>query len=177
MDDPSLQAERLAEYDSAEYHVETQHVDAESFDEAKDFIERVSGLVSVAVVNNVNEILLIHHESYGGWVLPGGVAEQGEELSEAGVREVSEETGVKTSISDPLLVIKNAFQHEDQSICGYFVLFEGTAIDAETADEPGLEDEPITDIQWMGSIPEDLPDDETVERTFSVVKERFDWLD
>lgn len=173
----SSQVERLIDCDIAEYHAETQDVDAESFDEAKVFNERISGLVGVAVVNDAEEILLIRHEGYGGWVLPGGVAERSEDLSEAAIREVSEETGVTTSIDHPLLIIEFVTRHEDRSTAGYFVLFEGTAIDTETADDPGMEDEPITDVRWLDSIPEETPDDETVQHALAVVEDRFDWLD
>jgi len=54
----------------------------------------------------------------------------------------------------------------------------GSATDGRlTVDDPGLDDEPITDVRWMASVPDSMSEDETVQHTVAVVEDRFAWLD
>jgi 8-oxo-dGTP diphosphatase len=59
-------------------------------------------MARVIVINDNNEILLVLHkqkfESF--WIVPGGDIEPGETSDQAGIREVEEETGIKTEIVD-----------------------------------------------------------------------------
>jgi 8-oxo-dGTP pyrophosphatase MutT (NUDIX family) len=50
--------------------------------------------VSVVVLNDRREILLVHSKDTGNWMPIGGMIEPGEEPADAAVREVFEETGV-----------------------------------------------------------------------------------
>ena len=63
------------------------------------------GLTTDGVIFKNNEILLIKRNNdpfKGKWALPGGYVEYGEKVEDAVVREVLEETGIKTKISDLL---------------------------------------------------------------------------
>lgn len=55
--------------------------------------------VSVVVVNDTGEILLIRRSDNGNWALPGGAIDLGESLSQAAVRETREETGIDCEIT------------------------------------------------------------------------------
>lgn len=53
--------------------------------------------VGAIVVNSKNEILCVRElrNNYRPWKIPGGLAELGEQLDEAAIREVKEETGIE----------------------------------------------------------------------------------
>lgn len=54
---------------------------------------------NVAVTNEAGEILLIRRTDNGNWAMPGGAVDLGESLSQAGVRETKEETGIDCEIT------------------------------------------------------------------------------
>ena len=74
------------------------------------------------VVNNQNEILCVRElrNNYRPWKIPGGLANIGEELSDAAIREVYEETGIRCTFQSIL-----GFRHSHQRQYGksdlYFV--------------------------------------------------------
>ena len=49
------------------------------------------------VINNKNEILLVHHNK-GHWDLPKGHVEEGETEEQTAIREVKEETGIDVEV-------------------------------------------------------------------------------
>lgn len=55
--------------------------------------------VNVAVTNDAGELLLIRRSDNGNWAMPGGAIDLGESLSQAGVRETKEETGIDCEIT------------------------------------------------------------------------------
>ncbi|MGW6278423.1 NUDIX hydrolase [Kribbella sp. NPDC055071] len=58
--------------------------------------------VNVIIENEAGEILLIQRSDNGNWALPGGAIDLGESMSQAGVRETKEETGIDCEILDVL---------------------------------------------------------------------------
>jgi len=65
------------------------------------FYENPLPVVSTIVVNDAREVLLVKrkHEPYSGmWCLPIGFAESGENMDEAALRELKEETGIQGRI-------------------------------------------------------------------------------
>lgn len=58
--------------------------------------------VNVVIENDAGEILMIERSDNGNWALPGGAIDLGESMSQAGVRETKEETGVDCEILDVL---------------------------------------------------------------------------
>ncbi len=66
--------------------------------------DSIKGDVAVTVPIRNGEILLLRRSietsSTGKWALPGGKIKQGEEASEAALRELKEETGLQGDITD-----------------------------------------------------------------------------
>jgi ADP-ribose pyrophosphatase YjhB (NUDIX family) len=168
---------RIAADSGVSFQVEIGQVDAETFAEAREYNERVRGMAGAAIRNDDGELLVIHHEDYGGWVLPGGVVEPGESFEAAAMRETAEESGVDARLVRPLLVLHFVARHDGQSTDNFFVLFEGEARDPETAQAPGLGYEPITDTRWTGTIPDGVAEDRTVRQTMVTVADRFDTVE
>lgn len=54
---------------------------------------------NVAVTNDARELLMIRRTDNGNWAMPGGAVDLGESLSQAGVRETKEESGVDCEIT------------------------------------------------------------------------------
>lgn len=159
-----------------EYAVSVEDLDEETFQEARAFNESVPGMAGAAVQNADGEVLFIHHEDYGGWVMPGGRVEDGESFPEAARREVAEESGVDARIVRPLCVSHFVFRCDGASTDNFLVIYEGRAIDPETADELGEADEAITDVQWTATVPEGVTPDEDVKKTIRRVADRLDTL-
>src|ERR1700759_5056972 len=55
--------------------------------------------VNVVVVNDAGEILMIRRSDNENWAVPGGAIELGESMTEAGIRETEEESGVLCEIT------------------------------------------------------------------------------
>ncbi len=61
---------------------------------------------SAVVLNDADEVLLIHHNKIGLWLYPGGHIDPNETPSEAALREVAEETGIHAQVLG-----ENGFTH------------------------------------------------------------------
>jgi len=166
----------LAADPAAQLRVDVGHVDAETFAEARAYNDRVRGMAGAAVRNDDGDVLFVHHEDYGGWVMPGGVVEHGESFPAAAMREVHEESGVEAEPVRPLVVFHFVPRHGGESTDNFLVLFEGRAVDPEPADDPGEEDESITDVRWCSTVPEGIADERTVRWTVDLVEQELDTL-
>ncbi|WP_410767170.1 NUDIX domain-containing protein [Haloferax sp. DFSO60] len=125
-------------------------------------VERIDGGLSwgvAGVCTDGESTLLVRQD--GQWVLPGGGVEPGESRKDALVREMHEETGLETTVESLQCVTNQTFTCNGDSrefrFAIYRVDFEG-----ELTDDPGLEDEAITDIGWFETLPEDTLDRELV---------------
>jgi 8-oxo-dGTP pyrophosphatase MutT (NUDIX family) len=57
------------------------------------------------------EVVLVHRRQPPLWALPKGTPDSGETLAETAIREVSEETGLKVEIEEPIRSITYFFVH------------------------------------------------------------------
>lgn len=167
-------AEALSARPGVDYRVEVVDADAEEFTAATEYVDRFDGAVAVAVRNHADEVLFIESGDYGGWVLPGGSVEPGEGLETAAVREVREETGLEVRVERPLLVLNAVTRHDGDSVSGYFVLYEATPTGGRILDDPGNDDETITDVRWCAEVPDGTSDVLNVQRVNDVIRERIE---
>lgn len=97
------------------------------------------------VVNSKNELLTVY-QSYGKyetWKLPGGYVEPREDLPETVIREVEEETGIKTKFQSCVL-----FRHTHQANFDCSDLYFITVLEPLT-EEPSDTSEEVLKVKWM----------------------------
>ncbi|MEH7331961.1 NUDIX hydrolase [Neobacillus drentensis] len=104
--------------------------------------------VSVAVLNNQNEILLVKNWKRG-WEFPGGYVDNGESLHSAAIREVKEEAGIEIQ----LLKMCGLIQDVKNSRCTVLFLgspFRGEVRGGDDALDAGffLIEEALNKVTW-----------------------------
>lgn len=126
-------------------------------------------LVGVGIVAiKDSEILLVKRAfepGAGKWSIPGGLVEVGEKLSEAGVRETEEETGIRVQV----LELINAFDiidlDDDGKVRYHYVLVDFLA--RPTGGDEKLSKE-ITDLKWVSyEVAKDMDLTKTARRALS----------
>ncbi|MFC7201969.1 NUDIX domain-containing protein [Haloferax namakaokahaiae] len=124
--------------------------------------ERIDGGLSwgvAGVCTDGDSVLLVRQD--GQWVLPGGGVEPGESREDALVREMREETGLATTVTELECVTEQTFTFDGDSRAFKFAIYR-VDFEGELTDDPGLEDESITDIGWFETLPEDTLDRDLV---------------
>jgi len=105
--------------------------------------------VNVIIENDAGEILLIQRSDNGNWALPGGAIDLGESMSQAGVRETKEETGIDCEILDVLGIYTDPkhiilYTSNGEARQEFSILLRARA----TGGQPTLSDE-STQVHWV----------------------------
>ncbi|WP_405056859.1 NUDIX domain-containing protein [Kribbella sp. NBC_01505] len=112
--------------------------------------------VNVVIENDAGEILLIERSDNGNWALPGGAIDLGESMSQAGVRETKEETGIDCEIIDVLGIYTDPkhiilYTSDGEARQEFSILLRARA----TGGQPTPSNE-STQVHWVAR--EDLPE-------------------
>lgn len=102
-------------------------------------------IISSCCINNNNKILMVQEnkkEVDGLWNLPGGKVKENENIKNAAIREILEETGYNIQI-DSLLLIQNYITPKGELLILYF---NASLIDSKQGNY--IRDE-IKNVKWM----------------------------
>lgn len=94
------------------------------------------------VINNENEVLLIHHNA-GHWDFPKGHVEDGETEVETAIREVKEETGIDVKINEEFRYTTEYSPEED--VIKEVVYFLAKNIN----DDKVAQLEEVSEVKWF----------------------------
>ena len=130
-------------------------LDAETFDRIAERIRDGLDWGVAGLAERDGAVLLVQQD--GRWVLPGGGVEPGETKTDALVREMREETGLDAAVGARRVVTEQTFTHGDEQVAFTFAIYD-VSVDGELTDDPGLEDESVTDVSWFEEMPDDTLD-------------------
>jgi 8-oxo-dGTP pyrophosphatase MutT (NUDIX family) len=107
--------------------------------------------VNVVVENDDGHILMIRRSDNGNWAVPGGAIDLGESMSQAGVRETREETGIDCEITgvigiytDPKHII--FYTSDGEARQEFSILLTGRYVGGRPATSSES-----TEVHWIGS--------------------------
>ena len=104
--------------------------------------------VSVAIINDQKQVLMLKRRDSGNWTIPGGTMEFGEDLASCGIREVKEETGLDVSIVELIGTYtnpKNIVAYDDGEVRQEFTLMYAGQM---TGTDVSIDDE-STEFRWV----------------------------
>ncbi|TDO27954.1 ADP-ribose pyrophosphatase YjhB (NUDIX family) [Kribbella sp. VKM Ac-2527] len=129
--------------------------------------------VNVVVENDEHEILMIRRSDNGNWAVPGGAIDLGESMSQAGVRETLEETGIQCEVTDIIGVYTDPkhiilYTSNGEARQEFSILLRGRLIGGEPT--PSSES---TDVRWIPTTElADLTMDRSMRRRINHYLER-----
>jgi ADP-ribose pyrophosphatase YjhB (NUDIX family) len=109
-------------------------------------LHTVSNAAGGVVINEKNEVLLIHRK--GKWDLPKGKAEANETIEQTAIREVQEETGLQdVTIHQPICITYHTYKEADDKILKINHWYEMKASSTQAL-QPQI-NESISAVKWV----------------------------
>lgn len=110
------------------------------------------GGVRVIILDDRNRVLMVrqHHEGRDIWMVPGGGIEEGENASDAGVREVLEETGLRVKIGKLIWHVEEVSEKRGQRFVNFFLAeLEGGKLHLGMDPEFSKEEQVLREVRFM----------------------------
>ena len=125
-----------------------------SFRSKRNLSQRPNFRVSVIIVNEKKEILLVQHKKANRfyWVLPGGRIEYGESFEQCAVRELKEETNLDTKFGKVVFLSEAIAPDRSRHIINIYATSEVIGGELKLGDEPMLADVAYKPIQELETI-------------------------
>lgn len=102
-------------------------------------------VISGCLIVRDNKILMVKEakkECYGKWSFPAGHVEEGENITDAAIREVYEETGCKVKLTGVLPI---SYRHEDNKETLIIIKFTADIIEENIK----FNKDEILDVKWI----------------------------
>jgi 8-oxo-dGTP diphosphatase len=147
-------------YEGVLWAENTFEVDPAKLESARTRAGRGWGVGALAVADD--RVLLVRQGEQ--WLLPGGMLKADETPAAGAAREVHEETGVDVRIDGLAAIAEQTFTDGRTSFVFHFAAFDATPESTDLATDPGIGDEPIDDVAWHESLPENTYDRELYSR-------------
>ena len=129
-----------------------------NFGARRNFTQRPNFRVSVIIVNEKKEILLVQHKKANRyyWVLPGGRIEYGESFEQCGVTELKEETNLDIKFGKVVFLSEAIAPDRSRHIINIYATGEVIGGELKVGDEPMLADaayKPILELEKITLYP------------------------
>lgn len=129
-----------------------------NFRTRRNFPQRPNFRVSVIIVNEKKEILLVQHRKANRyyWVLPGGRIEYGESFDQCGVRELKEETNLDIKFGKVVFLSEAIAPDRSRHIINIYATGEVLGGELRLGNEPMLADvayKPIEELEKITLYP------------------------
>ena len=120
----------------------------------KNLLQRPNFRVSVIIVNEREEILLVQHKKANRfyWVLPGGRIEYGEDFAACAVRELKEETNLDVKFGKVVFLSEAIAPDRSRHIINIYATSEVIGGELCVGDEPMLADVAYKPIMELDKI-------------------------
>ena len=124
----------------------------------RNVVQRPNFRVSVIIVNDKQEILLVQHRKANRyyWVLPGGRIEYGEDFATCAVRELKEETNLDIEFEKVVFLSEAIAPDRSRHIINIYATGKVLGGELKVGDEPMLADaayKPILELEKITLYP------------------------